>query len=244
MTRRSPVLEPAEVEAYWRDGYILVKGLFDPQELRAWRDESDRLWASVPADRGNARMQWRGLVVGGEIADRIDPVLDISPVFEALALDTRLVAAASRLLDGTAIPFRSKLIEKRPGTLGYGLHQDYPYWEHLGLPADDYVNVLVALDPFDRASGTLEVFSALHRERAPGPPGAPLDTDESVVEGRRGELWVLEPGDVAVSHSLTPHRSAPNHGAQSRRGFFLTYVPSRYPDLQERYERERLDRAR
>ncbi len=244
MTRRGHVLAPGEVAAYWRDGYVIVKGLFDLQESRVWTDESDRLWASMPADRGNARVLWRGRVDGGEIADRIDPVLDISPVFEALALDTRLIAAASRLLDGTAIPFRSKLIAKRPGTLGYGLHQDYPYWESLGLPADEYVNALVALDPFDRASGTLEVFPALHRERAPGPPDAPLDTDESVVDGRRGLLLVLEPGDVALSHSLTPHRSGPNRGAHSRRGLFLTYVPSRYPELQQRYERERVDRAR
>jgi ectoine hydroxylase-related dioxygenase (phytanoyl-CoA dioxygenase family) len=212
--------------------------------LRVWTDESDRLWASVPTHRGSPRVLWRGRVDGGEIADRIDPVLDISPVFEALARDTRLVAAASRLLDGTAIPFRSKLIAKRPGTLGYSLHQDYPYWEHLGLPADDYVNALVPFDLFDQASGTLEVFPELHRERLPGPAGAPLDTDESVVDGRRSVLLVLAPGDLALSHSLQPHRSAPNRGASSRGGLFLTYVPSRCPGLQERYERERLDRAR
>lgn len=244
MTRRSQLLEPGEVEAYWRDGHVIVKGLFDLQESRAWADESDRLWASVPADRGNPRVQWRGRVDGGEIADRIDPVLDISPVFEALARDTRLIAAASRLLDGTAIPFKAKLITKRPGTAGYGLHQDYPYWEPLGLPADDYVNALVAFDPFDGASGTLEVFPGFHREQAPAPPGAPLDADESLVDGRCGLLLVLEPGDVAIFHSLTPHRSGPNRGAHSRQGLFLTYVPSRYSGLQERYERERIDRAR
>lgn len=244
MRRRSPVLEPGDVEAYWRDGYVIVKGLFDPQESRAWTDESDRLWASVPTDRGSARVLWRGRVDGGEIADRIDPVLDISPVFEALARDPRLVAAASRLLDGTAIPFRSKLITKRPGTLGYGLHQDYPYWEPFGLPADNYLNVLVAFDTFDGTSGALEVFPGLHRARIPGPPGAPLDADESLVDLRRGLLLVLEPGDVALSHSLTPHRSGPNRGTSPRRGLFLTYVPSRYPELQDRYERERVDRAR
>jgi ectoine hydroxylase-related dioxygenase (phytanoyl-CoA dioxygenase family) len=244
MTRRSPMLEPPEVEAYWRDGHVIVKGLFDRQEVLAWRSECDRLWASVPADRGNPRVQWRGRVGGGEIADRIDPVLDISSVFDALSRDPRLIAAASCLLDGTAIPFRSKLITKRPGTAGYGLHQDYPYWERLGLPADDYVNATIAFDLFDPASGTLEVFPGLHRERVPPPPGAPLDADEAFVEGRPSLLLVLEPGDVVLFHSLIPHRSGPNRGSNSRRGLFLTYVPERYPGLLERYERERIDRTR
>lgn len=244
MTQGSRMLEPPEVEAYWRDGHVIVKGLFDPQESRAWREESDRLWASLPAEGGNARVLWRGRLDGGEIADRIDPVLDISPVFEALARDTRLVGTASQLLDGTAVPFRSKLIAKRPGTAGYGLHQDYPYWEALGLPADNYVNATIAFDRFDGPSGTLEVFPGLHRERVPPPPGAPLDADEAFVEGRPSLLLILEPGDVVLFHSLIPHRSGPNRGSNSRRGLFLTYVPERYPGLLERYERERIDRTR
>jgi 2-aminoethylphosphonate dioxygenase len=244
MTPPGPTVAPGPLEDYRRDGYVIARQLFDRGESRAWVAECDRLWASVPADRSNPRVQWRASVGGGEIADRIDPVLDVSPVFQALAEDARLLAAAAAFLAGPAIPFKAKLITKRPGTCGYGLHQDYPYWELLGLPADEYLNALVPFDRFDAASGTPELFPGLHGEHAPAPAGAPLDTDESVVEGRRGVLLELEPGDVAFFHSLTPHRSGPNRGDHPRRGLFLTYVPSRYPGLLERYERERIDRAR
>ena len=208
-----------------------------------WSAESDRLWASVSLDRGDARVQWRDLAAGGQIADRIDPVLDISPVFRELASDARLLGPAARLLDGPAAPFKAKLIAKRPGTAGYGLHQDYPYWEHLGRPADDYVNALLAFDAFDGSNGTIEAFPGLHRRRATAAAGSPLDADASAVEGRRGVLFEMEPGDVVFFHSLTPHRSGPNRGARPRRGLFLTYVPARHAGLDERYERERLDRS-
>ncbi len=244
MTRPSPTLSAEQVAAYGRDGHVVVERVFDPEGSSAWLAESDRLWASLPADRSDPRVQWRSTVDGGEIADRIDPVLEVSPVYDALARSPRLIAAAGSLLDGTAIPFKAKLIMKRPGTAGYGLHQDYPYWEGLGLSADHYVNALLALDPFDAATGTPELFPGLHRERLPAPAGEPLDTDESAVEGRSSVLLLLNPGDVAFFHSLTPHRSAPNRASQPRRGLFLTYVPSCYPGLNERYEKERFDRGR
>ncbi len=239
MTART--LSPGEIEAYGRDGLVVARGLLDPGEVRGGIEECDRLWASVSVDRSNTRVQWRGRVDGGEVADRIDPVLDISPLFTALSRDPRLAGPAGQLLDGTAVPFRSKVITKRPGTLGYSLHQDYPYWEHLGLPPEAYVNALVAFDRFDAASGSPQLFPGLHHGRVPPPPENALDADESLVEGRAGVILELGPGDVAFFHGLTPHRSGPNRAEHPRRGFFLTYVPSRYPDLEARYVRERID---
>jgi ectoine hydroxylase-related dioxygenase (phytanoyl-CoA dioxygenase family) len=237
-------LSPQQIDSYRRDGYLIVKGVFDAGKVSQLQNECERLWATVPATRDNPRVQWRGLIDGGEIADRIDPVLDVSPLFAALARDKGLVAMASGVLDGSAMVFKCKLITKRPGTLGYKMHQDYPYWEFLGAPADDYVNVLVAFDPFDAKSGATEVFPGLHHERVPPPPDAPHDADEARVDTSRGVLIVLEPGDVALFHSMAPHRSGPNRGERARRGLFLTYVSSRHEGLEERYERGRIDRVK
>ena len=237
-------LAPAEVDAYRRDGFVVARGLLDPAEVQSWMRETDRLWASLPVDRSNARIHWRGQAGGGEVPDRIDPILDISPLFAALARDSRLAGCAGQLLDGTAVPFRSKVITKRPGTLGYGLHQDYPYWEHLGLSPEAYVNVIVAFDRFDAASGSPELFPGLHHGRVPPPAANPFDADESRVEGRPSVILELGGGDVAFFQALTPHRSGPNRAEHPRRGLFLTYVPSRYPELEARYVTERVDRER
>jgi ectoine hydroxylase-related dioxygenase (phytanoyl-CoA dioxygenase family) len=235
-------LTPGEIDGYRREGFAIRSAFFGADDVARWVAESDRLWAAVSTDLSASRVQWRDRVGGGRIADRIDPVLDASPAYRELADDPRLVGAAAELLDGTAGVFKSKLITKRPGTAGYGLHQDYPYWEALGVPADDYVNVLVAFDRFDAASGPTEAFPGLHREKAPAPAGAPLDADETWIAGRRGVLFELEPGGVVFFHSLLPHRSAPNLGDHPRRGLFLTYVPARHAGLRERYERVRPDK--
>lgn len=236
-------LEPAELAAYGQNGFLIRREFFEPSEAERWIVESSRLWEEISDDLQNPRVQWRDRVDGSRVADRLDPVLDISPVYRALAGDPRLVGAASLLLDGTAGPFKAKLITKRPGTVGYGLHQDYPYWEHLGLPADHFVNVLVAFDRFDAAAGATEGFPGLHRVRAPAPAGAPLDADDAFVAGRSGVMFELEPGGVVFFHSMLPHRSEPNRGDHPRRGLFLTYVPARNaPGLDERYELSRLDK--
>lgn len=211
-------------DEFWRDGYLVLKGVFGAAEVSAWNAEGDRLWAEVRADRENPRVQWRGVTAGGEIADRIDPVLDISPVFAALAHDPALIDLASSLLGRDVAIFKAKLITKRPGTAGYGMHQDHPYWEHAGAAAGDFLTVLVAFDRFDAENGTPEVFPGLHHARVPAPPGEPLDADESRMDTSGGVLIELEPGDLALFHSLMPHRSAPNRSARDRRGLFVTYL--------------------
>ena len=40
--------------------------------------------------------------------------------------------------------FKDKLIFKRPGALGYGLHQDYIAWKSF---PESFVTVIVAIDP-------------------------------------------------------------------------------------------------
>ena len=237
-------LSPADIDAYRRDGWVIVKEILDPADVSACIEESERLWAHVDVDRADPRIQFRSHLDGGEIMDRIDPLLDVSPFYEALAADPRLTAAVSSLLDGTPIPFKAKLITKRPGTAGYGLHQDYPYWEWLGLAADEYVNATIAFDPFDGSNGTLEFFPGLHRERIPAPSESPFDADESFLQGRPSLLLELAPGDAVLFHSMVPHRSGPNRGTHSRRGIFLTYFSSRHQGLKERYERGRVDRPK
>ena len=66
--------------------------------------------------------------------------------------------------------------------------------------------------------------------------------DTSLVAADAGTA--LGPGDVVFFHGLTPHRSASNRGTSPRRGFFVTYVPSRYPELEARYVTERIDLPR
>jgi ectoine hydroxylase-related dioxygenase (phytanoyl-CoA dioxygenase family) len=223
---------------YWRDGYVTLRDRFHADEIAGWRAECERLWDVLDADPDAARVQWRGHAREGQIRDRIDPVVDISPVFAALAADPRIVTPVRDVLRAEPALMKAKLITKRPGTAGYTMHQDFPYWAPLGIPADDLLTLQVSIDPARADNGAVEVFRGLHHHRLESRPDQPLDVDESRMDATVGELAELAPGDLLVFHSLTPHRSGPNRSTAPRRALFFTYTTAAHGDIYRRYHEQ------
>jgi ectoine hydroxylase-related dioxygenase (phytanoyl-CoA dioxygenase family) len=219
---------------YNRRGFVSLPSRFSSEDVAVWRDERDRLTAGF-AYATAERYQRRRTMGGGMTTDRIDPVCDVSPIFAALAADSRMLAPVAELLGEAPALLKAKLIVKRPGTAGYGLHQDFPYWGWLGVPADEMLSVTVAIDPAHAGNGGVEVFEGLHRERLKPSPDDPRDIDEQVMDLATGCIPDLAAGDMLLFHSLTPHRSAANTSEASRTALFLTYAPARHGDLYTRY---------
>jgi ectoine hydroxylase-related dioxygenase (phytanoyl-CoA dioxygenase family) len=230
-------LSSQEVAAYRTRGYVVVPGRFARTEVAAWRRECERLWG-LPgmADLRNLRVEPRGHLAGHPVIDRLDPVIDLSPLFSRLTTDRRILGAVASVLGEAATLLKCKLVAKRPGTKGYLMHQDHPYWMWLGLPPDHMLTVFVAIDPAEEVNGALELFPGLNHRRLPGPPDEPLDVDESAMDTTRGEIPRVEAGDLLLLHSLTPHRSAPNRSLQPRRALLPSYVAARYGELYARYD--------
>ena len=235
MSLPRPCLTPLELADYQRDGVVAARGFFAAPEVAELRATCEQVWAREPIHTANPRVLWRGHLDGSQVPDRLDPVADLSPQLSALTRDPRLLQAAHDLLGEPPTFFKDKVIMKRPGTLGYGLHQDFPYWEPLGAPADAYVTLFVPLDPFDAESGSMEVFCGLHDRRWPAPVSDPLDCDERAIDLARGRMLELAPGDLMAMHSLVPHRSPPNRSSQSRRVLILTYTRASAGDLRAQY---------
>ncbi|HMP88887.1 MAG TPA: phytanoyl-CoA dioxygenase family protein [Kiritimatiellia bacterium] len=227
------------IQHYREAGFTLLQGCFHAEEIASWRAECDRLVAELQKT-DHPRVSGRKHLSLGAIMDRLDPVLDLSPIFSALASDQRLTNPTEALIGGPVALFKDKLIMKPPGTYGYDVHQDYPYWELLGIPAEEMLSVWVAIDEANEKNGALEIYPGMHQSRIPGTPDAPMDTDPSLLEGFSPKRVDLMPGDVMFFHSLAPHRSAPNHSAQSRRCLLLTYVPQRFAHLYHEYYRKKL----
>jgi len=228
-------------DQYWRDGYVVLRQRFRSADVEQWRREAERIWATPGLiANGGPRLGTRKRVDGGMVVERIDGVAGLSSVFAALAVDPRISVAVGDALGDGALLLKDKLIVRPDGALGYDLHQDYPYWSHMDVPADAVLSVLLPIDPFDPGNGSLELFPALHGQRLPGPAGDPLDTDPAAVAGRPSETMTLMPGDALIFHSLVPHRSGPNTSGKTRCGLFLTYNAAAYGDLYNAYL-ERLD---
>lgn len=231
--------DPERFRPYWSEGFQVLRGLFTTDDVDAWDAECVRLTTRLGGMREDSRLHVRGHETEGSIVDRIDPVTDVSSVFDRLAKDEGLRSVARGVLRSDVVLMKDRLIMKRSGTHGYGLHQDFPYWESCGVPADEIVSVIVSIDAADEENGGIEVFPGMHGSRLPGPSDEPRDVDPETLGGAASRLVATEPGDVLLMHPLTPHRSAPNRTSRTRRMDSFIYVPERHEMTRALYYGER-----
>jgi ectoine hydroxylase-related dioxygenase (phytanoyl-CoA dioxygenase family) len=213
----------AEREQYHRDGFLVLRQVFSSGEIAALEAEAGRLFARKDLiDSDNIRCRWQNHADTGECRfDCFDPVIDLSPVFEKLARDGRIIGPVSALCGERACLFKDKLIFKPPGATGYALHQDYISWESF---PESFVTVIVAIDPADASNGATEVFPGYHRLGCMSPhDGVYHELTAAQVDLAKGVPLDLEPGDMAVFSGFTPHRSGPNRSDQWRRLAYLSY---------------------
>jgi ectoine hydroxylase-related dioxygenase (phytanoyl-CoA dioxygenase family) len=205
-------------------GYAVVASPFTADEIAHWRRECDRLWSiSEVADGSDFRVDPRDTVEGRRVPERLDPVIDASPLFAELSRDDRVLHIARALLRDDPLLFKDKLIAKLPRTMGYRTHQDFAYIAFLGFPANHQLAIAIAVDAADAANGAIEVFPGRHDRLLPAAADDRYLSDESTLDPASAVRIDLQPGDMLVMHSLCPHRSAPNRTDSSRRLLFFTY---------------------
>ena len=217
-------LAAAELAQYRDSGFIVLRGVFAATEMVGFAAEADRLLIEHAklVDRNNLRCRFMPHVDSGEpLFEVFDPVNDLSSAFARLAADRRLLAIVESIYGEPASLFKEKVIFKPPGALGYDLHQDIPRsWP--GFPRS-FLTVLVPIDEATETNGCTEVFAAYHRDFLGPADNQSYMLPADAVDPSRGVKLLLAPGDVAVFHGLTPHRSAPNRTNRSRRAFYASY---------------------
>lgn len=218
-------LSTAELDDYRRLGFVIRRGLFASEEIYELRAETDRLLTERCdlIDPKNLRCRYMPHVETGiPVFEVFDPVIDVSPVCARFAADRRILELVESICGGPSCLFKEKLIFKPAGALGYNLHQDIPrFWE--GFPRT-FLTVLIPIDRATEQNGCTEVFAGYHDDflSPPDRPDLYMLPEDAVDASRRVKL-LLDPGDVAIFHGLTPHRSNPNHSSELRRGFYVSY---------------------
>lgn len=244
-------LNTTEVDEYHEKGFIILRDVFQPEEIETYRQEADKLvdraFSLSSEFQLEPKYNLRFEMLGDGRPWKIDPFVSISPLFSALARDRRIMDRLASLYDGyDAVLFKDKLIIKPPDSHGNGCHQDYNWWQ--GFP-ESLLTVSVALDASTKVNGCTQLWTGHHQ----GFLHEHGSLDKGMIDPKQlaneEHVYVeLSPGDIAIFTCFTPHAAASNQSNSNRRMLFLSYNDSRdgehYTDHYEhfRWYRTRPDR--
>src|SRR5262245_19731158 len=103
-TSTATALSPEQLDAYQRDGYLIVPGVFRADEVAALAADAGRLFQRRELiDMANMRCRWQTRVADGECTfDCFDPVIDLSPICRQFAYDRRILERLAAIYDDEA----------------------------------------------------------------------------------------------------------------------------------------------
>jgi len=213
-------LSEDELADYRRDGFLVCRGLFGPDEVAELQRATDEVqaWPELPGVwmvYGEQSLR----EAGRRLVNRIENFYPYHPGFKAFFDGDKLLGRVGDLLGEPAVLFKDKINLKLPGGDGFKPHQDQQAgWS---VYASLFVTALVAIDEATAANGCLELARGHHTRGLIGPEWTPLS--EQALRGVEFTPYPTAPGDAVFFDSYVPHRSGPNLSKEPRRVLYVTY---------------------
>jgi ectoine hydroxylase-related dioxygenase (phytanoyl-CoA dioxygenase family) len=213
------MLTPEQV-AFWNaNGYLLVKGLFTPDEAEAYRRECHDLAERLIEVR-NIDATWGSARTLSEEAQKTSilhchDVQFYSAAFSRMIWDDRLTGAAADLMGPNVQLHHTKMFIKPPEKGSpFPMHQDWPYFPH---KKDSMIAAILHFDRSNIEKGCVRVVPGSHKlgrldHGAEG--GWHLTKERYSVEA--AVPCETEGGDVLFFHYLTIHGSGINSSSEAR----------------------------
>jgi ectoine hydroxylase-related dioxygenase (phytanoyl-CoA dioxygenase family) len=215
----------AMVEAYQRDGVVLIKGL--------WADWVEELRAGVARNMAEPGPYAAENLKPGEGGRFFDDYCNWTRIaeFERVIRQSEVAEVAAKLMRSARVQmFHDHVLVKEPGTSKpTPWHQDGPYYF---VEGQQTVSFWSPLDPVKEAS--LRCVAGSHlwpREVMPmrwladtsfyPNPEKYMPVPDPDAEGMRVLEWAMEPGDAVAFNYKTLHGARGNEGGTRRRAFSL-----------------------
>ena len=213
---------------YNKDGFFIVRSLFDPEEMDLLREavETDQDLAeaayAVPDTQGGTTKIALWESTGDDL-------------YGLVARTPRIVDTMERLLGGEVYHWHSKMTIKDPYTGGaWEWHQDYGYWYTHGCLYPYLATCMIAVDRATKENGCLQVLKGSHHmgridhARASGTQAcADPERLEAATKTLETVYCELEVGDGLFFHCNLLHTSGPNKSPNPRRAFLCRYNAAR-----------------
>lgn len=220
VTSQRRQLTDRQISDFKRDGFVVVRGMFDATEMKdlaRWTDEVE----TYPETPGKFMMYFEKSLKNGQdrLLNRLENFYPYHDGFRALFDGAKLRGAVSELLGEPAILFKDKINFKMPGGDGFKPHQDQQAgW---GTYTDFFITALVSIDEATAENGCLELVAGYHDKGLIAEEWKPI-TDEQAA-AMNPISCPTKPGDVVFFDSYAPHGSGPNMTDAKRRVLYVTY---------------------
>lgn len=219
-------LTPDQVNAYHRDGYVIVKNFLAPEEIHKLQEIAFT----------DGTMRKHAFDLNDQSGKKTKLTLWYSPGNDAYGLlskSNRMVDAANELMEGESAVchFHSKLMQKEPKVGGaWEWHQDYGYWyKNEFLFPEQMLSVMIAITDAYKENGCLQVIKGSHKmgRIEHGFSGEQVGASEHYVQlilKTRELVYVeLKAGDALFFHPNILHRSEANVSDQPRWSLISVY---------------------
>ena len=229
-------VQPDEIEAYQRDGYVIIDDFLDDTELERWRDVVSQ---AVAARRGR-KFPDQDVLTGeddginpdaayyGRVFDQLVNLWQSDEAIRELILDPRIGRMAAHLagVDGIRVWHDQALI-KQPWGNPTGFHLDTPFWS---FSRRDAISIWIALDDATEQNGCLYFFPGSHLRTTFDNPGITKDMDAIFTmypEFRTAPpaSAAMKAGSCSFHNGLTIHGAGANMSHRPRRAMTCAFMP-------------------
>lgn len=205
------------------DGYLLVPGMFDAEEM-------ELLITIAKADREMDKAGGRKDAQGGVSRLRLRNEL-YDDIYSAFVRCRRIADTMEKLLGDEVYHFHHKMMLKEPFVGGaWEWHQDYGYWyKNNACLFPDMASCMIAVDRATKENGCLQVIQGSHKMGrvehgfTGEQTGADMERVNAALERMPLVYCELNPGDALFFHSNLLHRSDQNKSPNSRWSLICCY---------------------
>lgn len=192
------------VDALERDGYAIVPGVVDPDEVAATRAELREVLADIPTGRNDFE---------GLSSRRIYALFAKTRAFDRWAIDPVVLGVVDAVIGQSQLSAPTG-IDIGPGEAAQVFHRDdgiYPLAEPHG---EVVLNTMWALDDFTRENGATRFATGSHRWE----PGRYPERGDEIARA------VMPAGSVAFYRGRVWHSGGANRTDRPRLGVILEYA--------------------
>ena len=247
MRRQDPVvyggvddggLPEHQLKSYQKNGFVLLKDFFPPQDVEAMLSQAQRLAA-------DPQIRSREEAITEPGSDEVRSVFDahrLSPFFERVAGDRRLIGIVQQIL-GSEVYMHQSRINLKPGFVGkeFYWHSDFETW-HIedGMPRMRALSCSILLTENNEFNGPLMLVPGSHMHYISCVGETPDDNYKSSL--KKQEVGVPDPlslnflverrgirsmkgaaGSVILFDCNTMHGSNSNISPYPRSNLFMVY---------------------